>query len=149
MADFWLEALISSMATRDRGERDSTTSPGNLRNTYLDLSYAGGAEQSLERRSARCLGTGRRRTGWTGRLVLMVENLQSLCENLDDDFGWKLRQTLQSEPQVMLLASATSRFEGLDDPGQPFFELFRYIILEPLAREECRLLWQCRKRRLL
>ena len=43
----------------------------------------------------------------------MVENLQALCETVDDNFGWKLRGVLQSEPQIMLLATTTSRFKGL------------------------------------
>ena len=72
----------------------------------------------------------------------MVENLQSLCKNVDEDFGWKLRGVLQSEPQIMLLASATSRFAGLDDAKQPFFELFRIIELGPLDTDECCRLWQ-------
>ena len=76
------------------------------------------------------------------RLVLMVENLQGLCANVDDDFGWKLRKTLQSEPQIILLASATSRFESLDDAQEPFFELFRMICLQPLNTAQCRRLWQ-------
>ena len=75
------------------------------------------------------------------RLVLMVENLQSLCETVDEEFGWQLRGVLQSEPQIMLLASATSRFEGLEDAGEPFFELFRIVHLQPLTNEECRRLW--------
>lgn len=75
------------------------------------------------------------------RLVLMVENLQSLCETVDGEFGWQLRGVLQSEPQIMLLASATSRFEGLEDAGEPFFELFRIVHLQPLTTEECRRLW--------
>ena len=75
------------------------------------------------------------------RLVLMVENLQSLCETVDEEFGWQLRGVLQSEPQIMLLASATSRFEGLEDAGEPFFELFRIVNLQPLTTEECRRLW--------
>ena len=49
---------------------------------------------------------------------------------------------LQSEPQITLLASATSRFKGLDDVEQPFFELFRILGLDPLDNEECRRLWQ-------
>ena len=83
------------------------------------------------------------------QLVLMVENLQALCETVDDDFGWKLREVLQSEPQIILLATATSRFKGLtsrfkelDDAQQPFFELFRTIELDPLSTEECRKLWR-------
>ena len=76
------------------------------------------------------------------KLVLMAENLQALCECVDDDFGWKLRGALQSEPQIMLLATATSRFKGLDDAREPFFELFRVLRLEPLDTEQCRCLWQ-------
>ena len=41
----------------------------------------------------------------------------------------------------MLLATATSRFKGLDDATQPFFELFRTLGLDPLAIEECQRLW--------
>ena len=75
------------------------------------------------------------------KLVLMAENLQDLCKNVDADFGWQLRGVLQSEPQIMLLATATSRFKGLDDATEPFFEQFRIINLEPLTTEECRQLW--------
>ena len=42
----------------------------------------------------------------------------------------------------MLLASATSRFKGLEDAEQPFFELFRIVSLEPLGTEECSQLWR-------
>ena len=72
----------------------------------------------------------------------MVENLQTLCGSVDDDFGWQLRAALQSESQIMMLVSATSRFEGLDDAEEPFFELFRVIDLAPLTTEECHCLWQ-------
>ena len=75
------------------------------------------------------------------RLVLIVENLQSLCESVDREFGWQLRGALQMDPQIMLLASATCRFEGLDDAEEPFFELFRSIELQPLTTEQCRRLW--------
>ena len=61
----------------------------------------------------------------------MVENLQSLCRDVDQDFGWKLRGVLQSEPQIILLATATSRFVELDDAEHAFFELFRIVRLEP------------------
>ncbi|MCY3759460.1 MAG: hypothetical protein OXG96_17220, partial [Acidobacteria bacterium] len=56
--------------------------------------------------------------------------------------GWQLRAALQSESQIMMLASAISRFEGLDDAEEPFFELFRVIDLTPLTTEECHRLWQ-------
>ena len=76
------------------------------------------------------------------KLVLMVENMQDLYENANGDFSRQLGGALQSESQIMLLATATSPFGGLDDVEQPFFELFRTIDLKPLDTEECRSLWQ-------
>ena len=75
------------------------------------------------------------------KFVLMVENLQTLCNDVDDDFGWQLRETLQTEPQIMLVGTATSRFKGLEEAQAPFFELFRTINLHPLDTEACRRLW--------
>jgi len=72
----------------------------------------------------------------------MVENLQSLCGNADEDFGWELRGTLQSEPRIILLATATRRFGELSDARQPFFELFRIVPLERLDTDACRGLWE-------
>ena len=50
--------------------------------------------------------------------------------NVDEDFGWQLRGALQSEPRIVLLASATSRFDELEDPQEAFFELFRIVLLD-------------------
>ena len=136
MADFWIESLFH--LARETAEQDPGLSR-DLRETHGDLSSRW-REGSIEvyARSAVLEAADR----LDRKLVLMVENLQSLCENVDDDFGWKLREALQSEPHVMLLASATSRFDGLDDVEQPFFELFRNINLQPLDTDECLLLWQ-------
>ena len=76
------------------------------------------------------------------RLVLLVENLQSLCRDTDDDFGWSLRGTLQTEPRIMLVASATARFQALRRPNEPFFELFRFVELKPLNSDACLRLWR-------
>ncbi|MDE2998456.1 MAG: AAA family ATPase [Gemmatimonadota bacterium] len=136
LADFWLEALFH--LAREIEEHDSDLSR-QLRETHAGLSSRW-REQSLEALARAAVLEAADRLN--RRLVLMVENLQSLCENVDEDFGWKLREALQTEPQVMLLASATSRFEGLNEAEQPFFELFRNISLQPLDTDECRLLWQ-------
>ena len=136
LADFWLEALFH--LARESEERNPVLSR-NLRETHGDLSSRW-REQSLEALARAAVLEAADRLD--RKLVLMVENLQSLCENVDDNFGWKLREALQSEPQVMLLASATSRFEDLDDVEQPYFELFRNINLQPLDTDECRRLWQ-------
>ena len=133
--DFWLEALFHLAA--EISKSDSALAQ-ELRAAHEDLAARWrGDELDLRARST-VLDTADR----LGRqLVLMVENLQDLCGDVDDDFGWKLRAVLQTEPQIMLLATATSRFKGLDDPAQPFFELFRTLHLEPLDTGECRRLW--------
>ena len=135
IGDFWLEALLylakecaehhpglcseieathTTLARRTRGEDVA----GQAKAALLD------AADRLER-----------------RLVVMVENLQSLCEELDEDFGWQLRQSLQSDPEIIFLGTATSHFEALDDAGAPFFELFRILRLKPLSTVECQRLW--------
>ena len=136
IADFWLETLFH--LARESAALDPELAR-ELRETHADLSTRW-REQSLEAHARAAVLSAADRLD--RKLVLMVENLHSLCESVDEDFGWKLRGVLQSEPQIMLLASATSRFEGLDDAEQPFFELFRIIGLEPLTTEECRRLWQ-------
>ena len=136
LADFWLETLFH--LARESAAHD----PGlarELRETHAGLSSRW-REQALEENARAAVLATVDRLG--RKLVLMVENLQALCQNVDADFGWKLRKVLQSEPQVALLASATSRFKGLDDAHQPFFELFRIVGLEPLNTGECRRLWQ-------
>ena len=77
------------------------------------------------------------------RLVLIVENLNMMFRDMgDDDAGWRLRKALQTEPRIVLLASATSRFEQMNDPKEALYELFRVIRLHPLDTEGCATLWQ-------
>ncbi len=133
---FWLEALFHLAAETAKREPDFSQ---ELRAAHGDLADRW-REEDIDRRARATVLDAADRLG--RRLVLMVENLQDLCGDVDDDFGWKLREALQTEPQIMLLATATSRFNGLDDPTQPFFELFRTVLLEALDTGECRRLWQ-------
>ena len=136
IADFWLETLFH-LARQSKGlDADLAR---ELRETHAALSGRW-REKSLSDYARAAVLSAADRLG--RKLVLMVENLQMLCESVDRDFGWQLRAVLQSEPQIMLLASATSRFEGLDDVEQPFFELFRIVAVNPLATEDCRRLWR-------
>ena len=136
LADFWLDTLF--YLARESTKHDPALA-GELRETHADLTNRWHEETLADRVRAVVLEAADR---LGKKLVLMVENLHALCGNVDKYFGWELRGALQSDPQIMLLATATSRFEGLDDAEQPFFELFRIIALEPLATEECRRLWQ-------
>ena len=136
LADFWLEALFHLA-----GEI-ADTHPGlarELRDTHSSLSSRW-REQGLHdhARAAVLEATDQLER----KLVIMLENLHSLSRNVHEDFGWQLRAVLQSEPQVMLVASATTRFEALDDVTEPYFELFRIVSLQPLDTEDCRRLWQ-------
>ena len=135
LADFWFEALLHLAHAK------ATVNPEfsqELLATHADLITRWSDTNIAEQVHAVVLDAAIQ-MGKT--LVLMVENLQSLCADADIDFGWQLRKTLQTEPQIMLLATATSQFNGLNDASQPFFELFRIINLEPLDNDACRRLW--------
>ena len=136
MGDFWLEALFHLAGETAESHPDLSR---ELSATQTDLAGRWAREDLEDRARAAVLDAADR---LDKKLVLMVENLQTLSRDVDGHFGWKLRKTLQTEPRIMLLATATSRFAGLDDADEPFFELFRTICLEPLDTEECRRVWQ-------
>ena len=52
------------------------------------------------------------------------------------DLGWCLRKTLQTEPRIMMIGSATSRFGEIDRPDRALYDLFRVLQLRPLDRKE-------------
>ncbi len=136
LADFWLETLF--YVARESMRYDSALAR-ELREAHADLTDRWD-EESLAYRARDTILDAADRLG--KKLVFMVENLQALCEDVDDDFGWQLRDVLESEPRIVLLATATSRFEGLEDSAEPFFELFRIVDLEPLSTEDCCRLWE-------
>ncbi|MCP4680150.1 MAG: tetratricopeptide repeat protein [Deltaproteobacteria bacterium] len=77
------------------------------------------------------------------RILLIVENLNMLLgQQLSDDDAWALRHTLQNEPRLMLLATATTRFEEVESEGKAMFELFKQHVLQPLDEDDCRTVWR-------
>ena len=133
--EFWLECLsrLAVQAPYREGSPD-------LHRTYDEL-RAIRDDQTLENR---CLGTlldfADREDK---RLVLMVENLNMMFADMaDQNAGWRLRKVLQTEPRIILLASATSRFDQIDHPDQALYDLFRVLRLRPLDRQECAVLWK-------
>jgi tetratricopeptide (TPR) repeat protein len=76
------------------------------------------------------------------RILLVVENLNMLfAEQLGNHDDWELRHTLQNEPRLMLLGTATQRFEQIEAIQQAWFEFFTIYQLEALSLEECQVLW--------
>ena len=132
--EFWLECLGHLVEQAPTGEWDS------LLLTYNDL-RTGQDDQVL---ADRCIGVlldfaDRHQK----RLVLLVENLNMLFSDMGDpEAGWRLRKTLQTEPRIILLGSATSRFEEIDNPEHALYDLFRVVTLRPLDTEECEVLWR-------
>ncbi|MDE2926380.1 MAG: hypothetical protein OXT71_08285 [Acidobacteriota bacterium] len=132
--EFWLECL-GRLA-----DQAPSTDGVDLHRTYEDLRSS--PDDFIL--SERCLGVlldfADRHSQ---RLVLLVENLNMLfADMLDPDAGWRLRKTLQTEPRILLLGSATSRFKEIDHPENALYDLFRIITLNPLNTSECATLWK-------
>ena len=136
LADFWLEALIH--LANELAEIHLETSL-ELRASHSDLKSRWQEREIAERARAAFMRSAER---LDLHLVLMVENLQALADNVDEIFGWGLRHALQTESRLTLVASATSRFQALDDMDHAFFELFRPMHLEPLDTKSCHELWK-------
>ena len=136
LTDFWLETMFHLANEVD--EHDAALAR-ELRDTRAALAPRW-REQIAEAQARAAVFDAADRLG--KKLVLIVENLQSLCRDARDEFGWQLREVLQTEPQIILLASATTRFRQLDEVDEPFFEMFRIVGLEPLDAEECSRLWR-------
>ena len=133
--EFWLECVsrLADQAPRREGDVDLHRTFEDLRTIHDD--------RTLE---DRCLGVLQDFADREEkRLVLIVENLNMMFTDMgDDDAGWRLRKALQTEPRIVLLASATSRFDQMNDPKEALYELFRVVRLHPLDTEDCATLWQ-------
>ena len=134
--EFWLECLTqlaAQAAPYREDEPDLERTLGELRAVRDDRVLGD-----------RCLGAlldfADRRNQ---RLLLMVENLNMLFRDMaDPDAGWRLRKVLQTEPRIILFASATSRFDEIDRPDRALYDLFRVRTLRPLDTAQCAVLWE-------
>ena len=135
VGEFWLEAL-SRLAEAPRQENGT-----GLRLTLEELRSIGDDRMLAERCLGNLLDFSDR---VSRRLVLMIENLDMMFRDMTDpqDAGWRLRKTLQTEPRIVLLASATSRFDDIDSPDRALYDLLRVLTLRPLDTDECAALWK-------
>ena len=133
--EFWLECLSRLADQAPSGEDDP-----DLHLTFEELRKI----QDDRTLGDRCLGALQDFSDREGRrLVVIVENLNMMFRDIvDDDAGWRMRQTLQSDPRFLLLASATSRFDEIDTRDGAFYDLFRMLTLSPLDTDDCAALWR-------
>ena len=136
LGEFWLECLrrLADQAPQREGEPDLGRVFEDLRTIRDDQLLADrclGAVQDFSDRA-------------TKRLVLIVENLNMMFGDMPnaDTEAWRLRETLQTDPRFILLASATSRFDQIDHPDRALYDLFRTLQLRPLDTKECAVLWE-------
>jgi hypothetical protein len=131
LGELWLEAL--RRLAEARADATLLRLHGDLRRERDDDRIARVALDALRTWSA----------NHDRRLVLIVENLDMLFDAaLNPHTEWALRKVLQSEPFVLLLATAVRRFEGLDAHDRAFYEAFHRIELPPLTPEEIATLWE-------
>ena len=136
LADFWLDVLLYLAPEVERLDAEMADL---LRQAHAEFSHRPRGAEVEESARTVALETAQK----LGRkLVLMVENCQSLFDDVDERFGWGLRKTLQTEPNVMFLGTATVRIAALTDVEAPFYEFFRTLLLAPLPLSECKVLWE-------
>ena len=133
--EFWLECLsrLAVQARSREGDPDLHRTVEELRAVRDDQTLA-----------ERCLGALLDFSDREGRrLVLVVENLNMMFRDMaDPDAGWRLRKVLQTEPRLVVFASATSRFDEIDHPDHALYDLFRVRTLYPLDTIQCAVLWE-------
>ena len=135
VGEFWLECLthLAGQAPRPEDDPDLNRTVTELRAIRDDLTLA-------DRCLAAVLDFADRRDK---RLLLVVENLNALFQGVSDgEAGWRLRKALQTEPRIIVFASATSRFDEIDHPDRALYDIFQTRKLRPLDTEQCTLLWE-------
>jgi energy-coupling factor transporter ATP-binding protein EcfA2 len=128
--EFWLESLFRLM---------EQTGDAALKAAYEDLRRDNDEERLRKRALLQILEFA---DAEGKRLLLIVENLNMLLgDQLKDDDAWKIRETLIHEPRIMLLGSAVSRFDEIDNVDKAMFEIFTILDLPALSDNECDKIW--------
>lgn len=128
--ELWLEALFY-LAEQTDEEKWKTT--------YQDLKKEYDETRLREKALARLLDFADEQKK---RILLIIENLDMLFEQqISENADWELRHTLLNEPRLMLITTATRRFDEISNINKAWFELFSVYELQPLKIEEYQLLW--------
>ena len=133
IGEFWLECLDHLAEQAPVSERP------HLRRSYAEIRTTTDDLDLADRSLGSILSFADR---YEARILLVVENLNMLFSDMTDpDAGWRLRHTLQTEPRIIVLGSATSRFNEIDHPDHALYDLFRVVTLPALDTEDCDTLW--------
>ena len=71
-------------------------------------------------------------------ILVLAENLDQILDALGDSGQQKLRNLLQTEPGILVIASTTRLDNSLSSHAAPFFGFFDTIPLSPFSPEEAR-----------
>lgn len=133
--EFWLQCLFNLAQQAPRGE-----DAPDLNRTYEELVAVKDDRILADLALAAILDSAATQGK---RLLLLVENLNSLFNEIGHpEVGWELRKTLQCEPRIFLLGSATSRFSEIDNSNRALYDLFQVHTLKRLDTEACATLWR-------
>ena len=73
-----------------------------------------------------------------GPILVLAENLDQILDALGDSGQQKLRNLLQTEPGILVIATTTRLDRSLSAQAAPFFGFFDTIRLSPFSPEEAR-----------
>jgi hypothetical protein len=125
LADFWLNALEALSVSAGRPD---------LRCLADDLAEKF-REEALEEAAFSALRD--LHLELDRRLLLLVDNVDLIFDRIGSDReASRLREVLQHEPWMLLVGSSSRVIEATYEYGQPFYEMFKVIELQPLEEEE-------------
>lgn len=125
LADFWLNALEALSVSTGRPD---------LRCLADDLAEKF-REEALEEAAFSALRD--LHLELDRRLLLLVDNVDLIFDRIGSDReASRLREVLQHEPWMLLVGSSSRVIEATYEYGQPFYEMFKVIELQPLEEEE-------------
>jgi predicted transcriptional regulator len=128
--EFWLEAL-NHLAAQNPGAQ--------WQGVYEELRGERDEKRLQQRAIAKLMDFA---DAQNKQILLIVENLNMLFdEQMSAGDDWDLRHTLQNEPRLMLLGTATQRFDEIDNVDKAWFEFFALHTMEPLRLAEICQLW--------
>lgn len=71
-----------------------------------------------------------------GKIVLLIDNIGDLLNKLESKEVHRLREILQTNNNIRIIAGSTNYMESFLDYHQPFYEFFKTIRLDGLDKEE-------------